>query len=390
MRELKIVSKLGIVAAIAAPLALSGPVAFAADECVTADEHETANGHVADYAAQRAAAQDALTLATSRLADAETALTDVRSQAESVAAQVRDANARKNAALAEIATREGYISGFQAKLPTWEAKRETALDLIGKAQRDYRTAKNAGDQAGMDAAHAAAEAARVDKSAAEAQIEHYGPASQQNQRNRIAKLQTTVDEMTALGKSLYPTYQALQRQIPELAIARDVAADAVAARQRDVVDAGALLADAEANAALPVCEPEPAPEPTPEPAPVPEVPAVVQPSAPSEQASARRPVGSAAPVATRTADAPASTGPAAAPAFTAKPLTSPVTVVPSAGSVAASPLTAPTPVGTPDVTMQLASAPTGTSSSLLWTGIAVGAVVAVGAVGGGVAYARKQ
>ncbi|GAB3686744.1 hypothetical protein [Saccharopolyspora tripterygii] len=81
---------------------------------------------------------------------------------------------------------------------------------------------------------------------------------------------------------------------------------------------------------------------------------------------------------------------ATAAGFTPKPLASPASLTRAARPVLGSPMTVPNPVGTPEVTIQLASAPTGASSTLLWAGVAVGALVTLGAVGGGVAYARKQ
>lgn len=308
-----------MLAAAAVPMALAfSGTASATDEaetpaveCVTAGQHQQwqqkatewypaeqvkhqdnlAKQQTAVTEAEQALAQaeNALAATQAELADAEQVVRDLNAKknaaqasADEFAAQVRDANARKNAALADIEKRHGYIAAFQQKYTIAEADYQRALDLIGKAQKDYRTAKNAGDTAGMEAAHAAAEAARVAKADAEGRKAHYGPESQQNQQKHIARQQAIVDEATALGKQLYPQYLA-QLQIVESAkadggpayqlvvqlratetdradavtqakAALDAANAELPGLEKKVADIATHLDTATAKAALPVCD----------------------------------------------------------------------------------------------------------------------------------------
>lgn len=265
--------KAALIAGATIPLALAGPVvAFASPtattsiDCFTQTEHDTWASKATSYTAEQRKHQANLAAQNDVVAAAKSAVTSAQGTADDLAAQVKAANASKNTALADIEYRQGLIAAMKAKLPGWQAKVETARDNIGKAQSDYRKAKNAGDQAGMDAAQAAATAERAKLAEAERQVVHY-TQGQVSAQGHIDRSQKAVDEATALGKRLYPQYQAQLGEVTRLTSVLNGEQAKIAGLEKKVADIAQYLATAQANAAKGVCE-DVAPEPEPEPEPV--------------------------------------------------------------------------------------------------------------------------
>lgn len=265
--------KAAVVAATAFPLAFVLAGTASADEqaplCVTPEAHQQwvakAEEH---YPAEQIKHQNNLAAQQGVVAQAQSALQGVQQQLGTAEQKVRELNAAKNAALADIKKRHGYIAAFQAKYAVAEADYQRALDLIGKAKSDYRTAKNAGDQAGMDAAHAAAEQARAARADAEGRKAHYGPASQQVQRDHIARQQAIVDQATADGGPAYQEVLRLRAAVTAAQQALGAEQAKLPALETKVADIARYLQTAVENAAKPVCDDEnPAEDETEEPTP---------------------------------------------------------------------------------------------------------------------------
>ncbi|MBB4689716.1 coiled-coil domain-containing protein [Amycolatopsis jiangsuensis] len=200
------------------------------------------------------------------------------------AAALRDAKNAAAGAVDDIALRQGYIAAFKTKYAAANRRAEAAKDEIEKQQKLYRKAKDAGDTAAMEAAHAAAEAARASLATAEADMKHYGPASQATQQGHIDKDQALLDAVTAaqeafdqasatrgaaaaavrdaeraiaadtaLGKKLHPQYQTALAEIESIKAAGQEAYKKVLALRETVAGLTADLADAQKALDAVVC-----------------------------------------------------------------------------------------------------------------------------------------
>ncbi|MEU4674696.1 hypothetical protein AB0F91_43810 [Amycolatopsis sp. NPDC023774] len=212
------------------------------------------------------------------------ALDQATAERGAAASALRDAQKASAGAADDIALRQGYIAAFKTKYAAASQRAEAAKDEIEKQQKLYRKAKDAGDTAAMEAAHAAADAARATLATAQADMEHYGPASQAVQQGHIDKdqalldavtdaqdtmdkatakrgaaadalrdAQRAIDADTAIGQKLYPQYQATLAKV-----AADKAAGADAYKQvmtlrSTVSDRTAALATAKAALSGVVC-----------------------------------------------------------------------------------------------------------------------------------------
>ncbi|GAA3584759.1 hypothetical protein GCM10022222_81760 [Amycolatopsis ultiminotia] len=206
----------------------------------------------------------------------QAALDQATAERGTAASTLRAAQNAAAGAADDIALRQGYIAAFKTKYAAANQRAEAAKDEIEKQQKLYRKAKDAGDTAAMDAAHAAADAARAKLATAQADMQHYGPASRATQQGHIDKdqalldavtaaqktfdqatttrgaaaaalrdAQRAIDADTALGQKLYPQYQAALAKVASIQAAGQAAYQQVLALRGTVTDLTTALADAQ-------------------------------------------------------------------------------------------------------------------------------------------------
>jgi chromosome segregation ATPase len=153
-----------------------------------------------NVATQNAAgAADDITLRQSYIAAFKEKLAVAESQLAAAQSQI-------DGYTSDITLRNGYIAAFQQKYAAAQATIKSANQQITLQQHLYQVAKAAGNMDAANAAHAAADAARVTRDAATAQLDHYGPASQAQQQGHI-------DKDNAAIAALQPALSAAQADV---------------------------------------------------------------------------------------------------------------------------------------------------------------------------------